>query len=84
MPPHLRHLHELAPGERFRFQHSPRPYQLVTVTRSSCIIRGTATEQPVRFRDAHGTERTFVARRGAERRCAPGAMVVRLPAQEAQ
>jgi hypothetical protein len=70
MPRAWRHLHELTPGDEFRFSSKSETFRLVELGPGRCTIQGTGHSRKVRIGD-----REFTATTTGLRPCAPGAMV---------
>jgi len=76
MRPHLRHLHELAPGSRFRFEGSSRIGTLLRTTPSRAVVAYDVEPAAVAFETRFGGPVAFLATPSREQSCTVGAEVV--------
>ena len=76
MRSHLRHLHELAPGSRFRFGASDQVGTLLRTSPSRAVVAYDVAPEAVSFETRFGGTVAFLATPSREQPCAPGAEVV--------
>lgn len=83
MRPGRVHLHELAPGDWFRFPGQNTPWKVLRVGESAVETRTRASKERVRFTEPGGRVRDFPASVSDTKLMAPGAEVLRLRAEAA-